>query len=286
MSGATASFSMFVGDTELHRLLSAHSWRGGALPHPVMWPPGLRGMVRLMLDSKVPMAIAWGEQYALLYNDAFIPFLGERHPGALGRPLEQAWQEGWPAIAPLVERACAGESLECRAQPMKVAHGAQAGQGRFKSYFSPLRDDDNSLSGVCWQLVEAPPDVADDAARAPCVLVVDDNADAGAMLAMLLEAHGYRVLVEQGSRAALATAERERPDVCVLDIGLPDMDGRQLAAALRQMPAMAGAMLVAVTGYGGEADRREALDAGFDHYLVKPVDVTSVITLLEQRARA
>ena len=291
MTGATASFAMFAGDSQLHRLLSAHSWRGGALPHPVMWPPGLRGMVRLMLDSKVPMAIAWGEQYTLLYNDAFVPFLGARHPAMLGRPLAEAWQEGWPSIAPLVERAYGGESLECKAQPMKVVRAGHDGQGRFKSYFSPLRDDDNSIAGICWQLVEAPadagadPDLTGEGAPAPTVLVVDDNADAAAMLGMLLEAHGYRVLIEHGSHAALATAERAGPDVCVLDIGLPDMDGRDLAARLRQLPATAGAMLVAVTGYGGESDRREALAAGFDHYLVKPVDVASVITLLEDRAR-
>lgn len=155
MTGSTVAFSMFVGETELHRLLSNHNWRGGALPHPVMWPAGLRGMVRLMLDSRVPMSIVWGEQHALLYNDAFVPFLGERHPGALGRPLSQVWSEEWAAMAPLVERACAGEALQVDNQLMAVQRGGREQQGRFTCYYSPLRDDDNRLSGMCCQVVPA-----------------------------------------------------------------------------------------------------------------------------------
>lgn len=154
MNGSTVTFVMFVGDTDMHRLLSAHNWRGGALAHPVMWPAGLRGMVRLMLDSKVPTAIVWGDERALLYNDPFIQFLGERHPGAIGRPLEEVWADDWAEIAPLVERAYAGEALQRDNQLMVVMRDGGEGQSSFTCYYSPLRDDDNRLSGMCCQVVE------------------------------------------------------------------------------------------------------------------------------------
>ena len=112
------------------------------------------------------------------------------------------------------------------------------------------------------------------------VLVVDDNADAAAMLGMVLESLGHRVAVEHDSHAALERARRERPDVCLLDIGLPDIDGNELAQRLRAQPETANAVLIAVTGYGHESDRRQSLAAGFAHHLVKPADTRQLAALL------
>jgi CheY-like chemotaxis protein len=111
------------------------------------------------------------------------------------------------------------------------------------------------------------------------ILVVDDNVDAASMLSMLLEAAGHEVMTEHGSRAALARAEADAPQVCILDIGLPEMDGNALAQRLRAMPQTAGAVLVAVTGYGQENDRQQTLAAGFDHHLVKPVDTQALMAI-------
>jgi CheY-like chemotaxis protein len=116
------------------------------------------------------------------------------------------------------------------------------------------------------------------------ILIVDDNADAAGMLAMYLEASGHEVMVEHRALKGLERALRERPPVCILDIGLPDMDGNELARRLRQHPDTAGALLIAVTGYGSERDKENALAAGFDHHLVKPVDSTMLAALLA-RAR-
>jgi signal transduction histidine kinase/ActR/RegA family two-component response regulator len=118
------------------------------------------------------------------------------------------------------------------------------------------------------------------------ILVVDDNRDAAAMLAMVLEAVGHQVAVEHGPQQALARAHAETPDVCLLDIGLPGMDGYELAARLRGDPATAGAVLVAVTGYGQEDDRARSADAGFDHHMVKPVDTGRLSALLARIAPA
>lgn len=115
------------------------------------------------------------------------------------------------------------------------------------------------------------------------ILVVDDNEDAATMLGLYLETLGHQVMIEHSSLSALACARLEKPDVCILDIGLPEMDGNELARRLRAEQETARAFLVAVTGYGQEHDRSKAMAAGFDQHLVKPVDVARLADLLEQR---
>ncbi len=112
------------------------------------------------------------------------------------------------------------------------------------------------------------------------IMVVDDNVDAASMLAMLLEASGHQVMVEYGSSQALARARAEAPEVCLLDIGLPEMDGNDLAQQLRALPETARSVLIAVTGYGQEKDRKRTLAAGFDHHLVKPLDTKNLVAIL------
>jgi PAS domain S-box-containing protein len=119
-------------------------------------------------------------------------------------------------------------------------------------------------------------------AKALRILVVDDNVDAASMLAMLLEASGHEVMVEYGARDALARARAEQPDVCLLDIGLPEIDGNELAQQLRALPETARSLLIAVTGYGQEQDRKQTLAAGFDHHLVKPVDAKKLAALIAE----
>jgi CheY-like chemotaxis protein len=113
------------------------------------------------------------------------------------------------------------------------------------------------------------------------VLVVDDNEDAATMLAMLLEASGHQVTVDYTPESALAAAAADAPSACILDIGLPGMDGYELARRLRAQPGMKDALIVAVTGYGQDQDRQKAMQAGFDHYLVKPVDIARLLGILE-----
>ena len=119
-------------------------------------------------------------------------------------------------------------------------------------------------------------------ARSLRILIVDDNVDAASMLAMLLGASGHHVTVEYGARQALARARETAFDACLLDIGLPEMDGNELAQLLRTLPNTAGAVLVAVTGYGQESDRRRTQAAGFNHHLVKPVDTQQLFAILGQ----
>ena len=105
------------------------------------------------------------------------------------------------------------------------------------------------------------------------VLVVDDNADAAQSIAMLLEILGHRVETLGDALSAVARAPLYQPDLVLLDVGLPQMSGYEVARALRAQPSMRETMLVACTGYGQDEDRRRAREAGFDYHLVKPVHV-------------
>jgi CheY-like chemotaxis protein len=115
------------------------------------------------------------------------------------------------------------------------------------------------------------------------VIVVDDNADAADLLAEVLGHHGFAVKVAHGGPEAIELVERWRPDVAVLDLGLPGMDGFELARALRGRFGR-DLRLVALTGYGQTRDRRAAEAAGFDAHLVKPVQLDALLRAFAPRA--
>jgi signal transduction histidine kinase/CheY-like chemotaxis protein len=104
------------------------------------------------------------------------------------------------------------------------------------------------------------------------ILVVDDNVDAAESLAMMLAYSGHDVRVAHGGREALGTAREFSPDVMILDLGMPDMDGYAVARAVRGDPSLARTRLIALSGYGQREDRRRTAEAGFDEHLVKPVE--------------
>lgn len=108
------------------------------------------------------------------------------------------------------------------------------------------------------------------------ILIVDDNVDTAESLGMLLGLEGHVVRVAHDGPSALRAAEEFRPEVVLLDIGLPRMDGYQVARHLRERPETATAALVALTGYGQDEDRRRTRDAGFDAHLLKPVDLDAL----------
>jgi len=118
------------------------------------------------------------------------------------------------------------------------------------------------------------------------VLIVDDNSDAADSLARLLQVQGKATAVEYDAASALRRARAERPDVMLIDIGLPDVDGYQLAQELRVRLETAHTTLVAVTGYGQARDRERAIESGFAHHLVKPVDMTALARILDASAAA
>ena len=126
--------------------------------------------------------------------------------------------------------------------------------------------------------------VSSHAAPGRKILVVDDNQDAADSLALLLESIGHDVRTAHGGHAALVLAASFQPDVALMDIGMPDLNGYEVAQQLRQTSWGKNMRMVALTGWGQEEDKRRALGAGFDHHLTKPVDLRDLEELIAKPA--
>jgi signal transduction histidine kinase len=126
---------------------------------------------------------------------------------------------------------------------------------------------------------------ADATARSCRILVVDDNVDVAESMAMALGLFGHETLAVHDGGAALEAGGTFLPDVVLLDIGLPGQNGYEVAREIRRAPWGRNVLLIAATGWGQDADRQLAEDAGFDHHLTKPVDFASLQALLSQRSR-
>ncbi len=136
------------------------------------------------------------------------------------------------------------------------------------------------LSGPASPLASAAASPAAPALHSRRVLVIDDNQDSTTSMAMLLKLVGHEVCVAQDGGTGLREAERFLPQVVLLDIGLPDINGYEVARRLRQHPSLQSATLIAMTGYGQPEDRQRSSEAGFHHHLVKPVDWETLERLL------
>jgi PAS domain S-box-containing protein len=160
-----------------------------------------------------------------------------------------------------------------------TAHSEGAGRGSEFVVRLPLTQRPVTAAGP------APAEAAVEAAppAGARVLIVDDNVDAAEMLAHVLTIKGHQTWVAHDGPSALRVAEEAQPDAALLDIGLPVMDGYELAGRLRESAGGRGIRLVAVTGYGQPADRLRSAAAGFHHHLVKPIDLDEVVAVLERR---
>ena len=117
------------------------------------------------------------------------------------------------------------------------------------------------------------------------VLVVDDNIDNAELLKILLEDEGHETFMAHDGVEGLAAAERLRPDVVLMDLGLPRLDGFEACRRIREQPWGKQMLVIAITGWGQDVDRRKSQEAGFDHHLVKPVDARAIAALMSRRAR-
>jgi len=170
----------------------------------------------------------------------------------------------------LVRRLAELHGGHVEAQSSGLGHGAQ-----FTVVLPRLAEDNQATP-----LADAPQVKPE--SRALRILIVDDNEDAANMLAMLLQLAGHDVAVEYAPHAAIERAREVRPDVALLDIGLPQMNGYELAARLRSQDENAAITLVAISGYGQEEDRRASKEAGFVAHLMKPVSALELELVLSQ----
>jgi signal transduction histidine kinase len=129
-------------------------WAGTGLGGMESWPISLRSTVTLMLASKFPMYVIWGPQRRSLYNDAFIPILGSRHPDALGMPISALWSDVWPQIAPLVDAAFNNETSYFEDLPLQMTRNGYVEQTYFTFSYSGLENDAGEIAGMLCVCLE------------------------------------------------------------------------------------------------------------------------------------
>jgi PAS domain S-box-containing protein len=161
------------------------------------------------------------------------------------------------------------------------AHSGGLGHGSEFIVRLPLVVQEGSVS-------DAPASLEPRQARSPGhrLLVVDDNKDAAISLALLLRLHGHEVQVAHDGPAGIQLALAQRPDLIFLDLGMPGMDGYEVARRIRRTPALERITLAALTGWGQQEDRRRTAEAGFDHHLVKPPEPKALEAVLANLKRA
>lgn len=158
-----------------------------------------------------------------------------------------------------------------------TAHSDGLGKGSLFTLILPLSEQVEIIQGQ-FELERFPSQEVNPVT----LMIVDDNLDAARSLAALLEAVGHKVTVCEDGRKALEAIAQDVPQVFILDIGLPDINGYELARRLRANPVTSNALMIALTGYGQEHDRMLSKAAGFNHHFVKPIDTLKLASILSQ----
>ena len=158
---AAASFPVFLANGgSMGNLMRSASWPAPFPSSPHEWAHELQVAVNLILNSKFPMFLLWGEDRACLYNDGYIPILGGRHPAALGQPYQAVWPEIWHLLDPLIRRATGGEALFFDDMPLMVERNGHPEQAYFTFSYSPLYDRTGGVSGMFCACTETTDRVA------------------------------------------------------------------------------------------------------------------------------
>ena len=136
------------GGGEMGVRIRAHDWDSTALGPPALWPQTLKTLVGLMLMSRQPMFMAWGAAQIWLYNDAFTPILGGKHPAALGRPAMDVWAEARADLEPLFQRVFAGEPVHMEDFSLQLDRCGQMEEAHFSFSYTPARDETGEVAGL------------------------------------------------------------------------------------------------------------------------------------------
>ncbi|SDX87595.1 sensor histidine kinase [Citreimonas salinaria] len=148
MSNEPAETAFLSGGGEIGSLIRANDWTDFPLGPPEGWPQSLRTAVSLMLNSLYPMFIAWGADLAFLYNDAYRPILGTKHPEALGRPFADVWPEIWEDIEPIVQQALAGRATFHENLHLVMERHGYPEDTWYTFSYSPVRDESGGVGGM------------------------------------------------------------------------------------------------------------------------------------------
>jgi PAS domain S-box-containing protein len=148
-SGAADKERLFLGRSELAGLMKRFDWASTAIGLPEQWPQSLKTAVRIMLTSRQPIWIGWGDELIYLYNDPYKSIIGGKHPWALGRPASVVWSEIWQDIAPLLAKAMGGdEGTYVEAQLLIMERNGFPEETYYTFSYSPIPTDDGSVGGI------------------------------------------------------------------------------------------------------------------------------------------
>ena len=142
------ALEFLAGGGQVGALMRAHDWSKSPLGPPETWPQSLRSVVGLLLQSRFPMFVAWGEALGFLYNDPYAEILGAKHPRALGRRFDEIWSEIWPDISPLIDAAMAGQATYREDLPLVMNRKGYDEQTWFTFSYSPVRDESGKVAGM------------------------------------------------------------------------------------------------------------------------------------------
>ena len=147
----------FLQGVGMGAAMRAFDWTATPLGPPADWPPSLKALAAVMLGSGQPMFMAWGPERTWLYNDAFVPILGLKHPAALGAPARLVWAEAWATLAPMFDQVFAGEALQMDDFALALDRNGTLAEAHFAFSYTPARNEDGTvcgLFGVCTETTE------------------------------------------------------------------------------------------------------------------------------------
>ena len=192
----TERLSVLGGETG--RLMAGRDWSTSSLGAPETWPQSLRSVVGLLLGSKFPMFVAWGDELGFLYNDAYAEILGSKHPAALGAAFRDIWSEIWSDISPLIDAALAGEATYHEDLPLVMNRRGYDEQTWFTFSYSPVHDESGKIAGMFCAVAETTGEVLAEQRQNFVVALGDTLAkltDPVAMTATTAELLGQRLRV-------------------------------------------------------------------------------------------
>jgi PAS domain S-box-containing protein len=259
------------------------------------WPQGLKVALSILLRSRQPMLLWWGDEWTHFYNDAAIPLLGKRHPNALSQPARDVWSALWPSLGSLAHRA-ATEGRATASAPVQIGvlRDGCAEEAHVTFSYSPLPAAQGEISSVLCVCTEetrrvhgerrrrhelrTPPALipplcyewqASEGRERARILIAENNANLRQHLSRLLGQFGEIETASDGE-SAVARAQAHCPDLIVLDVMLPQLDGFGVLRQLRGNARTASVPIIMLSARGGEESRVGGIQAGADDYLVKP----------------
>lgn len=273
----------FTGSPLLSGLIRDSSAAREKLGPPADWPIALQSAARLLLDARYPALVCWGSDLTLLYNDAAIPILGQRHPAALGQPAATTWPELGSELARAVDDAVAGNVALAKQFTLCSPRSGSLGDDQLVVSCLPWPGDNGGVAGWFCAVVpdaEGPIDqrtvTGDSAAQTQRVLIVEHDTSVRTELEQLLQSH-YSVQAVPDGLAALDAIERALPDLVLTNSELPRLDGAGLIRALRLRPETQKLPILMLSGQLRNGAHIDGQNVEADDYLAIPYSANELL---------